>query len=91
MTTNWQDTLRAIGFRPYGDLGAMRARVEDVEFDAIPHPLKGLSISVTHIGSRTATSYEKFLPLDSDVQTVAKLMAEAFESIHPERRDEARE
>ncbi|MGW4792399.1 hypothetical protein ACWEPC_08315 [Nonomuraea sp. NPDC004297] len=89
MSSDWRETLKAIGFRPYGGLGAMRARVEDVEFDAIPHPLKGLSISVSHVGSRTATSYERFLPLDSDIQTVAKLMTEAFESIHPERRDEA--
>lgn len=89
MTKDWQETLRAIGFRPYGDFGAMRARVEDVEFDAIPHPLKGLSISVSHIDSRTATNYERFLPLDSDIQTIAKFMTEAFERIHPERRDEA--
>lgn len=90
MTNNWQETLRAIGFRPSGDFGAMRARVEDVEFDAIPHPLKGLSISVSHIDSRTATNYERFLPLDSDIQTIAKFMTEAFERIHPERRDEVR-
>jgi hypothetical protein len=90
MTDDWKETLRAIGFRPSGDFGAMRARVEDVEFDAIPHPLKGLSISVSHVNSRTATNYESFLPLDSDIQTIAKFMTEAFERIHPKRRDEAR-
>ncbi|GAA3550387.1 hypothetical protein GCM10022419_033270 [Nonomuraea rosea] len=87
MTNNWRETLTTVGFRPYGSLGAMRVRVEDVEFDAIPHPINGLSISVSHVGTRAATSYERFLPLDSDVQTIAKMMAEAFESIHPERRD----
>lgn len=89
MTNDWQETLRAIGFRPHGDFGAMRARVEDVEFDAIPHPLKGLSISVSHVDSRTATNYERFLPFDSDIQTIAKFMTDAFERIHPEGRDEA--
>ena len=86
MTNDWQETLKAVGFRPYGSLGAMRARVEDVEFDAIAHPSEGISISVSHVGGRTATSYERFLPLDCDVRAVATLMTEAFERIHPDRR-----
>ena len=85
MTNNWQETLRAVRFRPYGDLGAMRAQVQDVEVDAIPHPLKGLSIHVSHVGGRTATNYERFLPIDCDVRSVAALMAEAFEGIHREK------
>lgn len=85
MTNDWQETLKTVGFRPYGNNGAMRARVEDVEFDAIPHPLKGLSISVSHVGRRTVTNYERFVPLDCSAQTVAKLMVEAFESIHTQR------
>jgi hypothetical protein len=84
LTNDWQETLRAVGFRPYGSLGAMRARVEDVEFDAIPHPWKGLSISVSHVGNRTVTNYERFLPLNCDTRAVATLMAEAFEGVHPE-------
>lgn len=83
MTNGWQETLKTVGFQPYGSLGAMRARVEDVEFDAILHPLKGLSISISHVGARTVTNYERFLPLDCNAQTVAKLMVEAFEDIHP--------
>lgn len=78
--------LEALKFQPHGDVGAMRAGMEDVDFVAIEHPLKGVALIVTYVGPRSASHFEMFLPPAATIQQIAALMVEAFERVHPERR-----
>lgn len=64
----------------------MRLLVEDVEYYAIPHPLDGLAIIVSHVSKREAVLFEEFVPLESSAQQVAQVVVRAFERVHPERR-----
>jgi hypothetical protein len=84
--SDWKRTLGSMGFRPHGPFGAMRVWVEDVEYIAIPHPLRGLSIMVTHVSPRIAAQFETFVPLDASAAQIAAAMVDAFEEIHPERK-----
>ena len=86
MTDGWRGTLATLGFVPYGDLGAMRVVVEDVEYVAIPHPLKGLAIMVTYVSERRMAQFENAVPLDATRQQVAQVMTHAFEQVHPDRK-----
>ncbi|MFD7161012.1 DUF6308 family protein [Kribbella sp. NPDC059898] len=83
---SWQSTFEAVGFRPSGQFGAMRARVEDIEATVVPDGLGRLSMMLTHVGGRSAMQYEVAVPLDVTVQQVATLLVSALERAHPEPR-----
>jgi hypothetical protein len=87
--SGWRSTLAGIGFRPYGQLGAMRVRVEDVEAMVMEDGLGRLSCMFTHVGRRSAMQYEVAVPLDVTAQQVAQLLVNAFERAHPEARGKA--
>ncbi|TDW90892.1 hypothetical protein EV137_4723 [Kribbella pratensis] len=84
---NWRHTFEVVGFRPSGQFGAMRARVEDVDATVLEDGLGRLSMTFTHVGRRSAMQYEVAVPFDVTVQQVARLMASAFERAHPETRE----
>lgn len=69
---------------------AMIGRMEDVDFLFVSHPWKGLAMWVTHVSARTAAQCEPFLPRDPSRHEIARAMVDAFESCHPEPREEER-
>jgi hypothetical protein len=83
---NWRSTLAGVGFNPSGSVGAMRARVEDVEAIVIEDGMGRLSLTFTHASQRSAMQYEISVPLDVTAQQVAQLLLNAFEHAHPEAR-----
>ncbi len=85
MNEDLRKKLELLRFEPT-ELGTMVGRVEDVEFSAVVHPLKGLVLITSHVGSREAAFLETVLPEDCSLQQIAKALSHAFEKIHPERK-----
>ncbi len=86
-TPSWRSTFEEIGFKPSGQFGAMRARVEDVDATVLEDGLGRLSVMFTQVGRRSAMQYEVAVPLDITVQQVAQLLVVALERAHPETRE----
>lgn len=84
---SWRSTFEGVGFRPSGELGAMRARFEDVDAIVLEDGLGRLSMMFTHLGRRSAMQYEVAVPLNVTGQQVARLLAGALERAHPETRE----
>lgn len=80
----WRKTLAQVGFVPFGSFGAMRCVVEDIEAVAIDNGLGNLSVTITHVGARSATQYEVTKSFGLTSRQAAQLLVEAYERIHPE-------
>ena len=78
---------KEIGFKPSGQFGAMRARVEDVDATVLEDGLGRLSMMFTQVGRRSAMQYEVAVPLDVTAQQVAQLLVGALERAHPGTRE----
>lgn len=87
LAPSWRDTFEAIGFKPSGEFGAMRLRVEDVETTALENGLGRLSLMFTHVARRSAMQYQVTVPFNVSAQQVAQLLVSAFERAHPETRE----
>jgi uncharacterized protein DUF6308 len=81
---SWRSTFEGVGFRSSGQLGAMQARVEDVDATVLEDGLGRLSMMFTQVGRRSAMQYEVTVPLEVTAQQVAQLLVSAFERAHPE-------
>jgi len=63
-------------FKPYGDYGAYRIFVEDVEYVVIEHPLKGLFMTATYLCKRETGQIEIFLDRNAGKQQPNSLQQE---------------
>ncbi len=89
MDEELRNKLESLKFEPHG-VEAMKGRVDDVHYTAVVHPLKGLALLVTHRSSRSISEFEVFIPKNSSVQQIAQAMTEAYEKIHPEKKEARR-
>ena len=83
-TYNWKDLLTTFRFVPT-EYGGMKGRIEDIEISAIEHPLKGVSVTATQFGGRSAAQFENFMPTEVAIEEVGKLFAHIIGQIHPEK------
>jgi len=72
--------FRAAGFRN-GEYDGMRVNIEGIIIDACEHPYKGIYMSSVHSTKRIVKSSEKFIPVDSSVQTIAKTVLEMYNEL----------
>jgi len=84
MNEEIKEKLELLKFRGNA-LGGMDGRIEDVEFTAIEHPIKGVVFIVSHVGPREAVQFEFSIPVDSSLQHIAAALQRAFDQVHPER------
>jgi hypothetical protein len=60
----------------------MEGRFEDIDIVAVEDPLNGLCLLAHRYGARTASEVETCIPIDSNVQAVAKALIRIYELIH---------
>ena len=80
MDEELKNKFRAAGFRD-GEYEGMRVNIEGIIIDACEHPFKGIYLSSVHSTKRSVNSSEKFIPVDSSVQTIAKTVLEIYNEL----------
>jgi hypothetical protein len=78
--------LESLRFRPHAP-EAMKTTVENVEFVAVVHPLKGLALLWTFADGRSVVSGETFVPVTVNIQELAAAMLEVLKICYPRRAD----
>lgn len=85
MEENLKKKLEILKFALYGDIGAMRGTIEDIEFTAVQHPFnKVFVLTASHKDNRTAGQMEQTISFNATVAEIAKVMTEFFEYFHPD-------
>ena len=70
-STEMPSSQEVFGFLPT-EYGGMKGRLEDIEISAIEHPLMGVSVTASHMDSRSATQFENFMPKKVSIEDVGK-------------------
>ena len=68
--------LESMGFEPGNIPATWRATMDGIRFSICEHPLQGIAISFWHVGGRTASEGEVFVPKDADIQKIAQALVQ---------------
>ena len=77
--------LESMGFAP-GDMSeTWKATTDGIYFSICIHPWRGIAVNFWHVGGRTASQGEVFLPKGADKQEIAQALVRIHERIHGNR------
>jgi len=80
MDEELKNKFRTLGFGN-NEYDGMRINFKGIIIDACEHPFKGIYLSAVHSTKRSVNSSEKFIPVDSSVQTIAKTVLEMYNEL----------
>jgi hypothetical protein len=63
----------------------MRGRFEDIDIIAVEHPFNGLCLMGNHYDGRSASEFETFIPVDSNVQAITAALIRISDLVHPKK------
>lgn len=74
--------LESMGFEPGEMSETWKATMDGIQLSVALHPLRGVAIIFCHLGGRTASQGEVFLPRTANKQEIAQTLVQIHERIH---------